>query len=309
MKLSIDSIKKTARFFFLEVKIAVARYAKRGRGEHFVSVIQPFSKGVDHVVKKHVFHFAFLGRQQNQARQRTRYRHDAEKCLRAAPLFLQQKRHAQRLVQYVRERMRRINRHRRKQRLNSFAVEIFDVFARRRAQLRPTQHSNGFFCKGGHQYVAPAFVLPPYKLVNLRGQVFQHLFRNLPIGSGIANSVLHLLQQPGHAHFHKLVKIARGDGQKLYALKDRIGLVTRLFQDSVIELHPGKMPIEDVLGVRYCIAVHRIPEARESTAEVLQPCYDWPYVSLRGSERRKRSQRWICAPVIEGTSTTIANCE
>ncbi len=108
--------------------------------------------------------------------------------------------------------MRRIDRHRRKQWLNSFAVEILDVFARRRAQLRPTQHSNGFFRKGGHYYVAPAFVLPAHKLVNFRSQLFQHLFRNLPVRPGIANPMLHLLQQPGHAHFHKLVKIARGDG-------------------------------------------------------------------------------------------------
>ncbi len=32
VKLSIDSIKKAARFFFLEVKIAVARHAKWSRG-------------------------------------------------------------------------------------------------------------------------------------------------------------------------------------------------------------------------------------------------------------------------------------
>ena len=169
--------------------------------------------------------------------------------------------------------MRWINRDRRKQGLNTLRVEILDKLEGRRAQLCPAQHSDGLFRKGRDYYVAPAFVLPPHKLVNLRRQLFQDLFRNLPIRPGLANSMLHLLQQPGHAHFHELVKIARRDGKKLYALESRIRLVTRFFQHSVIELHPGKMPIEDVLRVGYCIAVHKVPEARESTAEVLQPCY------------------------------------
>ncbi len=101
--------------------------------------------------------------------------------------------------------------------------------------------------------------MPAHKLVNFCSQLFQHLFRNLPVRSRLANSVLHLLQQAGHAHFHKLVEIARRDGKKFHALENRIRLVTRLLQDSIIELHPGKMPIEDVLRVGYCFGVHNNP--------------------------------------------------
>src|SRR5579864_9110228 len=120
--------------------------------------------------------------------------------------------------------------------------------------------------------------------------------------------MLHLLQQPGHAHFHELVEIAGCDGQKLHALENRIRLVTRFFQHSVIELHPGKMPIENVLRVGYCIGVHRIPEARESTAEVLQPCYELAVYLTPPGATAKRSQRWVRASAIEATAV-ITNCE
>ena len=145
--------------------------------------------------------------------------------------------------------------------------------------------------------------------MNFRSQLFQDLFRDLPIRSGLANSMLHLLQQAGHAHFHKLVEIARSDGKKFYALENRVRLVIRFFQDSVIELHPGKMPIEDVLRVWYCIAVHRFPEARESTAEVLQPCYGLAvYLTPPGAAAKTTSALGL-APATEATDSAIASCE
>jgi hypothetical protein len=69
------------------------------------------------------------------------------------------------------------------------------------------------------------------------------------------------------------------------------------------------MPIEDVLRVGYCIGVHRIPEARESTAEVLQPCYGLAaYLTLPGATAKTISAPGLHAAV-EATSSTIANCE
>ena len=63
VKLRIDGIENAARFFLFEVKVAVARHSKRSRGENLVAVVQPFGEGVDHVVKKYVFDFAFRRRQ------------------------------------------------------------------------------------------------------------------------------------------------------------------------------------------------------------------------------------------------------
>ena len=59
VKLRIDGIEKTARFLFFQIKVAVARHSKWSCGEHFVSVVEPLGESVDHVMEKHVLHFAF----------------------------------------------------------------------------------------------------------------------------------------------------------------------------------------------------------------------------------------------------------
>jgi hypothetical protein len=65
------------------------------------------------------------------------------------------------------------------------------------------------------------------------------------------------------------------------------------------------MPIEDVLRVWYCIAVHKIPEARESTAEVLQPCYGLAvYLTPPGAAAKTISALGL-APTTEATNSTI----
>ena len=119
-----------------QIEVAVARHAERSCRENFIAVVQAIGKRVHDVVEEDVFDGALRRRQQHETRQRARHRDDSEKCLRASRFFPQQKCDAQRFVQHVRKRMRRIDRHRREQRLDALRIEILDVLARLRAQLR-----------------------------------------------------------------------------------------------------------------------------------------------------------------------------
>jgi hypothetical protein len=70
------------------------------------------------------------------------------------------------------------------------------------------------------------------------------------------------------------------------------------------------MPIEDVLRVWYCIAVHKIPEERETTTEVLQACYGLAvyFTPARSNGENDLSAGFAHRP-LEATNSTIANCE
>jgi hypothetical protein len=57
--------------------------------------------------------------------------------------------------------------------------------------------------------------------------------------------VLGLLHQASDADLDELVQVARGDGEKFYAFEQRIAFVARLFEDALIELHPGKVSVEE----------------------------------------------------------------
>ena len=55
--------------------------------------------------------------------------------------------------------------------------------------------------------------------------------------------MLGLLHQTRQAHFDEFVQIADGDGEKFHAFQERVALVARFFQDTLIELHPGEVAI------------------------------------------------------------------
>src|ERR1700733_4434347 len=135
MKLQVHRFQKTAGLLFFKVEVAVARDAEGGGRQDFVTVIEPSGKSVNNVVQENIIHFVLRRRQAHQARQRARNRDDTEVNLRTAPFALKQERQAQRFVQNVGKRMRRIDGNRRKNRLNCLGVKTFNVLSRFRAQV------------------------------------------------------------------------------------------------------------------------------------------------------------------------------
>ena len=144
----------------------------------------------------------------------------------------------------------------REKQLDRPGVEIFNVLASLGAQIAPYQDANRFGLQRRNQIVAPALILLVHETVNFRGEFGEDLFRYSSVGTGLAIPVLGLLHQAGKAHLDELVQIARGNAQKFHTLQERITWVTRLFENPLIELHPGQMAIEESLGVRNGDASH-----------------------------------------------------
>src|ERR1700722_20698557 len=107
--LRVDGFEQRAAFFLFEIKVAVARYAKRAGSDNFEAAIELRRIGGNDVLQKGVVNRAVCRWDAQQSRQRTRYGEHAEVrfSVAAAPL-VQQERDAQRFVEHVRERMRRI---------------------------------------------------------------------------------------------------------------------------------------------------------------------------------------------------------
>ena len=179
--------------------------------------------------------------------------------------------------------MRRVHRHRRQQGFHRLDVIIFNVQPRRRTQLLPAHHANRFRRECRQQFLAPAIVLRLHEAVNSVRQLFQHFPWPEPIRPRLAIPMLHQLQHAGHAHLDELIQIARGDRQKFHPLQQRILLVTRLFQHSLVELHPRVVPVENVLWVRYIVVFHDVLAAKNHIAIVLQPCYQRPGIRVINS--------------------------
>ena len=71
----------------------------------------------------------------------------------------------------------------------------------------------------------------------------------------LADAVFDALQDAGDTNFDELVEIASGDGEELYALKQRVGGILRFFEDALVEVQPGFVAREEegiyrVLGER-----------------------------------------------------------
>ena len=144
--------------------------------------------------------------------------------------------------------MRRIDCHRREQRLDRLRVEILDVLARVGPQLAEAEHANRFCGQRRNQFVAPAIVLIFDESVNPGGQLGEHFFGNAAVGARLAVAVLDLLQHAGDANLDELVQVAGGDREKLHALEQRIGRVAGLFENALVELQPGEMAVEEKPG-------------------------------------------------------------
>ena len=192
-------------------------------------------------------------RKAHQPRQRSRHRHHPQhrnrlNPIRPAPLVPQQQRQAQSFVQNPRKRMRRIDRHRRQQRINLFVVEPKRLLARIVIQLLPSQHTDPLRRQRRQQLLVPASVLRLHKRRQPLAQPVQPLLQRQPtlVGSLRLNvAILNPLQNSRHPDLDKLVQVARRDRQKFHPLQQRIALITSLLEDTVVEPQPALVAAEE----------------------------------------------------------------
>ena len=101
-----------------------------------------------------------------------------------------------------------------------------------------TQNADSMFRKRRSQAIAPALVLLVHEFVGQLGEDISLFDQCQAVGTGFIEAVFDLLHQCRYADFEKLVEIAGGDGEKLQPFQQRITLVFRLFEHTVIKREP-----------------------------------------------------------------------
>lgn len=91
------------------------------------------------------------------------------------------------------------------------------------------------------ELLVPADVLVADKNFDAFGEAVEALLLGDAIvywADGLVVAVFNALQDSGHADFDEFVEVAGGDGEELYALKERIGVVLGFFKDAAVEAQP-----------------------------------------------------------------------
>ena len=145
--------------------------------------------------------------------------------------------------------MRRVNRHRRQQRVKfSLAIALHKA-KRVRIEFVQSQHTNSVLRKGWTQLAIPAIILVVYKFMRQLVEQFALFRQGQAVGAGVVIAVLDLLHHRRHPHFKELVQVAGGNGEKLQPFEQRVVLVRRFLQDAAIKREPGSIAIQEVLRI------------------------------------------------------------
>ena len=168
----------------------------------------------------------------------------------------QQQTDAKRLVQDPRKGMRRIDRHRRQQRIDLGVVKLQSLRPRLLAQLAPPQHTDLLRLHRGQQLLVPASVLCLDEAMDSLHQTIQTLLRSQPTlirRLGQIVTILDPLQKPRDPDLDKLIQIARRNREELHAFQQGICLVLRLFEHPLVKPHPRFIAAEkQILNRRGC---------------------------------------------------------
>ena len=110
------------------------------------------------------------------------------------------------------------------------------------------------------------------KAVDFGGESGQGFVGAKAVKALLAISILDALHEAGLADFNIFIEIGAGNGQKFYALKERIRRVFGFLEDAPVELHPGMVPPGKELlflhgsghGIEFapCWKVYSVPEKK-----------------------------------------------
>ena len=168
--------------------------------------------------------------------------------------------------------MRRVHRQRRQDR-EYVGIEIFLKLGPLLAgQFAGLKHKDALLGHFGLQF-AP--------LVQLGGDQTQRGGLNLGNLLGWGHSVLaglgharaHLLAQARIAHHVELIEIARRDRQEPETLQQRMGRVVGLVQNTLVELKPGKLPVQKSLRRRHKLSDCALLPIRHRSPLLRRPAF------------------------------------
>src|SRR6185437_3150983 len=115
--------------------------------------------------------------------------------------------------------MCRIDRYRRKQRVDLFFTIGIDEAFLVSGEVLKVQNANVLFGEGREQFAVPALVLLFDKFVRLAGDQLALLLGSKSIRASINKSFFNSLQQASHADFKKFVQVAGRNGEKFDTLQ------------------------------------------------------------------------------------------
>ena len=187
-----------------------------------------------------------LGRQPDEAgelrRDRQQRVHGAERSLAHQ---LEPEREAE--IRNEGERMRRIDGDRRQHRKDVAEEMLLEPVALLVGELPGAEHMNAGLAEQRLE-PHPALLLLVGQLgdeaidaVELLGWRQPVLARRLDAGDDLA-------AQAGHAHHVEFIEIRGRDGQEAQALEQRLALIGGLLQHPLVEMQPGKLPVDEPRG-------------------------------------------------------------
>ena len=249
VELRVHGIQNAARFLLAQIQVAVARHAKGRGGQDFVTVIQAMRIRVHDVVQEREFDCPLRRGQAQEPGKRARHGDHAQKDLGRFFPALQMKRDTKRFIQDTRKRMSRVDRYRGQYRLDLLRIKFLDKFLRLRVKFINLSHANIFRSEPRNEVLPPAGVLIFYELLQLIGQFRKQFAGREPVGPDLPALLLRLLQEPGHADFHKLIEVAGRNRQKFHAFEQRIAQVACFLEHAAVKLQPRKVAIQKVTRV------------------------------------------------------------
>ncbi len=110
--------------------------------------------------------------------------------------------------------------------------------------MTPTDEADLMFFQFRQQNVVEDRVLTVDVTVHQFADARQRLMRLQTIGAGLFAGERDLLLEASHANFEKFVEVAGEDQQKFQPLKQRVGLIQRLFQHADVELQLRELAMD-----------------------------------------------------------------
>ena len=257
----LDRLEQIVRVFFVDVQPAVAGDPEMPVAEDPCAGEQIGQVMSDETAEEHIVLRRIVARQFHQSRQDARHLHHGEVAQPLAALrHFQLHHHVQRLVQQLRERMRRVDRQRREHRAHLGAVIALNPPAVGLPQLGELQETDGVFSQRRHQVLAPAGVLLLHHSPDPFGDRPKRLARRQAVQAPLHHVAFDLLLQPGDADLEKFVEIRAGDAEKFHPLQQRRGGVQRFVEHALVELQPAQLAIDEVGRPEGCCRHRHSPE-------------------------------------------------
>ncbi len=241
----LDRTHQVGALHLVDVEVAVAGDAERARMHDLEPGEQCPEVGLHDVGGEHVRALAVDLGQPQDARQRARHLHDRHAVGAALRARVgEQHDEVQRLVEQDRERVGRVDRERRQDRVDLLGEPGLDPLQLGWRQLADLAERHAVRRQLRHQQLAPGAVHQRVERVRLAADAAEFVLRLDAVGVVAGQPGVDQLHDPGDADLEELVEVAAGDGQELDALEQRVGLVLGLFEHAPVEPQPRQFAVQ-----------------------------------------------------------------